>query len=338
MIKELIDWFKKNRRDFPWREKPTPYRVWISEVMLQQTRAAVVVPYFERWMELFPDVFSLAKAPLEKVIKAWEGLGYYSRARNIHRAAIQIVENYSGEIPCNKEELLKIDGIGPYTAGAILSFGFKKRSPAVDGNVMRVLSRYFLIEENISKGRVRKKIEEGADAILDPDEPWLTAEALIELGATVCTPKPVCEVCPLQKSCLGKQKALYLPIKNSPPSITKLKRIVLWIEKEGKILVKKGEEEKLMAGLYEFPYFEFQERIWSERQICDAVYSHFQIKVKVKKALLKVTQSFTRYKADLYPFQLVAESFGEVLEFEWIEKEKLVELPFSSGHKRILSL
>jgi A/G-specific adenine glycosylase len=213
-MRELNSWFLENRRELPWRIDPTPYRVWISEVMLQQTRASVVIPYFERWMTLFPDVAALAAAPIERVIKTWEGLGYYSRARNLHRGAQQMVESFGGEVPSDREALMSIKGLGPYTIGAILSFGFQKRAAAVDGNVTRVLARYFSIEENVGRQSVKRLIGEKAEAILDEREPWVTAEALIELGATVCTPKPFCELCPLQKSCLGKDKAESLPIKH----------------------------------------------------------------------------------------------------------------------------
>ena len=171
-------------------------------MMLQQTRASVVIPYFERWMDLFPDVRALASSPLERVIKAWEGLGYYSRARNLHAAAQQIVDRFGGEIPSSQEDLETIRGLGPYTIGALLSFGFQKRAPAVDGNVVRVLSRYLLIEENVCRPSVKRKIEEKAEGLLDQNEPWVTAEALIQLGASICSPqRPKCSECPIRKNC-----------------------------------------------------------------------------------------------------------------------------------------
>lgn len=332
-MKELHDWFLENRREFPWRVDPTPYKVWISEVMLQQTRASVVIPYFEKWMRLFPDVASLAEAPLEKVIKTWEGLGYYSRARNLHQGAKEILERFGGEIPSRKEELETIRGLGPYTVGAILSFGFKKRAAAVDGNVTRVLARFFSIEENVCKQAVKRKIFEGAESVLDQEAPWVTAEALIELGATICTPKPRCEICPLEKRCLGKERAELLPIKNEEKKTTLLKRIVIWLEAGGKVLVKKGEKGKVMADLYEFPYFEVEE-IWPEKKVREA----FGMEVKRIEKLPRVAHTFTRYKAELYPFRLYAEREKKVDGYEWVERERLRELPFSSGHRRILEL
>lgn len=335
-MRDLSDWFRKNKRDFPWRINPTPYKVWISEVMLQQTRASVVVSYFERWMALFPDVRALAAAPIEQVIKIWEGLGYYSRARNLHKGAQQIVELFNGTIPSHREDLASIQGLGPYTVNAILSFGFKKRAAPVDGNVTRVLARFFAIEENVCKQSVKKKIALGAEAILEPDEPWVTAEALIELGATICTPKPHCESCPLAKNCLGKDKTEYLPIKNEEKKTTQLKRAVIWLEADGKVLVKKGEPGKVMADLYQFPYFEMEE-MWPMDQVEKAVARTFMPCELVEKLSL-VTHTFTRYKATLHPFRFHADTPKVIAGYEWVDRSELSKLPFSSGHRRILAL
>lgn len=334
-MKELDSWFLHNRRQFPWRIDPTPYKVWISEVMLQQTRASVVIGYFEKWMSLFPSVKFLAAASLEMVIKAWEGLGYYSRARNLHRAAKQILERFGGEIPQTKAELETLPGLGPYTIGAILSFGFQKRAVAVDGNVTRVITRYFLIEENVSRVSVQRKMREAAEQFLDPDRPWISAEALIELGATICTPKPRCASCPLEKKCMGKNKADYLPIKKEKKKITHLKRIVIWLEADGKVLVKKGEKGKVMADLYEFPYFEI-DRLWSAREMTDNIEKTFQVKSKIIEKFPIIQHTFTRYQVKLYPFRLLANWAVENKGYEWIDQKRLKELPFSSGHRRIL--
>ena len=328
-MKELHHWFERNRRDFPWRRDKTPYRVWVSEVMLQQTRAAVVVPYFERWMERFPNVEALAAARLEEVIKAWEGLGYYSRARNLHAGAKEIVERFGGEIPEGREALESIRGLGPYTVGAILSFGFQKRAAAVDGNVVRVLARYFLIEENVGKSAVKRQIGEKAEQLLDEKEPWVTSEALIELGATHCAPRPRCEGCPLQSGCKAfrEKKAEVLPIKSGESKTVELNRAVYWIEAEGKVLVRKGEAGRVMADLYEFPYVEGKR---------EGACLGFK-KWRVVKRLPEVSHTFTRFKAHLRPFMVRAE-LRDVEGHMWIEKERLAELPFSSGHRKILKV
>jgi A/G-specific adenine glycosylase len=337
-MKELNDWFRKNRRDFPWRLNPTPYQVWVSEVMLQQTRASVVIPYFAKWMELFPDVKTLAAAKIETVIKAWEGLGYYSRARNLHLGAVQIMEKFAGKIPSTQEELQQIRGLGPYTIGAILSFGFKQKSAAVDGNVARVLSRFFLITENIDRQPTKKRLWQQAEEVLDPIEPWVTAEALIELGATICTPKPRCEDCPLQFQCQGKHLAESLPIKNKERETIYLKRAVLWLEAEGKILVKKGEKGKVMADLYEFPYFEVGTEIWGLQRMDQEVTRFFNMEVERMEKLPRIIHTFTRYQAELYPFRYQAKKALPTPGYEWIERDLLSSLPFSSGHRRILQL
>lgn len=329
----LEKWFEENQRDFPWRINRTPYRVWISEVMLQQTRASVVIPYFLRWMELFPDVKSLYMASLDQVIKAWEGLGYYSRARNLHSAAREIVEKFGGEIPSSEESLLSIRGFGPYTVGAIRSFAFQQRAAAVDGNVLRVIARYFCIEEDISKNATRLKIAEKAEELLDPQIPWVTAEALIELGATICGVKPRCEICPLQEKCrsfhLGR--AEYLPLKKKEKTATLLLRPVFIVKSEGFVLVKKGEKGKVMADLYEFPYIEAS----SMKNVVAKANKMFK-GLEFLGKLTPCSHTFTKYKAQLFPYLFKADhQFPSA--FEWVEISRLKELPFSSGHRKILT-
>ncbi|MES2272912.1 MAG: A/G-specific adenine glycosylase [Chlamydiota bacterium] len=337
-MRELHNWFQANQRDFPWRINRTPYRVWVSEVMLQQTRASVVIPYFKKWLALFPDVHTLAAAPVELIIKTWEGLGYYSRARNLHLGAKQVVSQFGGEIPSKGEELAKIRGLGPYTIGAILSFGFGQRAPAVDGNVTRVLSRYFAIRENVDKTAVKRIIQDHARDVLDREEPWMTAEALIELGATVCQPKPRCLECPLQKGCAGfKQKiAESLPIKNGEKKITQLQRTVVFIEAQGAILVKKGLPGKVMADLYEFPYFEMNQALWEQREVLEAVQEKWGLKIEISQRLAEVKHTFTRYRVTLYPWVATSDFQVKLEGYQWLSREELKALPFSSGHLRIL--
>lgn len=330
-MKEINRWFAENMRDLPWRKDRNPYRVWISEMMLQQTRASVVIPYFFRWMERFPNVKALYMASIDEVIKQWEGLGYYSRARNIHAAAKKIVEEYGGEIPASRETLLSLPGFGPYTVGAVLSFGFQKRAAAVDGNVLRVLSRYFLIENDIGKLSVRKEIEVKAESVLDPLEPWITAEALIELGATLCTINPRCEICPLSKNCKGFNtgKATSLPIKKIDKAQTILFRTVCVIEHDGQVLVKRGEKGKVMADLYEFPYIEGDRSPFDQIQIWTGKNPQLFRKLENKK------HTFTRFKALLYPQWYKIDEKVPVEGYDWYAIEKLLELPFSSGHRKV---
>jgi A/G-specific adenine glycosylase len=257
-VQKLRSWFLSQKRDLPWRENPTPYAVWVSEVMLQQTQVSVVIPYFLRWMEKFPTIKSLAEAPIEEVIKEWEGLGYYTRVRNLHEGAHYVVKNHAGKLPSTAENLSKIKGLGAYTIGAILSFAFHQKAAAVDGNVLRVLSRYYSYHEDISKPKTVKKIREMAQLLLPDYEPWIISEALIELGATICARTPKCPECPLKNECKGylEGNAHDLPVKSQKNPITSLFRGVTVIECEEQYLVVRGEKGKLMADLYQFPYFE----------------------------------------------------------------------------------
>ena len=332
----LAYWFQKNKRSFPWRDHPSPYEVFVSEVMLQQTRASVVIPYFEKWMQLFPDISSLAQAPLDKVIKAWEGLGYYRRAKNLHLAAQKIVRDFASEIPSSRKDLESIKGLGPYTVGALLSFGFKKRALAIDGNVARVITRFYAIEENICKRSTQRKIEEKVENLLDEKEPWITSEALIELGATLCTPKnPLCEMCPLQKDCLGKEKAELLPVRNQREKTTFLQRWVLILKQREAVLLKKEEEGKVMAGLYQFPFLE-KGKNQGRKDLESLLLSTFGVKVRWRRRLPLIKHSFTRFQVTLFPLEFEVLSAEKIEGHEWVHQNILETLAFSSGHRRVL--
>jgi A/G-specific adenine glycosylase len=309
-VESLREWFKENRRDFPWREKKTPYRVWISEVMLQQTVASVVVAYFERWMERFPTLEALAEAHIDEVIKHWEGLGYYSRARNLHKAAQIIHLEHGGVIPQEKELLERLPGFGPYTTGALLSFAFGKKAAAIDGNVRRVISRYFALE-TVSGADV--------ESFLPDVKPWEIMEALIELGATVCRPKPTCQLCPLQDGCLAYRdgRIADFPPKTKRPPITKIRRDVSVVLHNDEIFLKKGLKGEIMEGLYEFPYVPLP------------------LNMQKIVELPVVSHTFTRFHATLYPVLYRIETKVDIPGFEWVSFEKAKTYPFSSGHRRI---
>lgn len=204
--KDLINWYAQNHRPLEFRLKKDPYEIWISEIMAQQTRIEAMLPYYKRWIKELPNIHSVANCDDEKLTKLWQGLGYYSRCKNIKKCAVECVEKYSGKLPYTKEELLKLPGIGPYTAGAIASIAYGQRVSAVDGNVIRVFSRIYDIHEDVTKTSVKKKIEELVDESLPSKEDIsYYNQALMELGALVCIPKnPRCELCPIQKYCDAK--------------------------------------------------------------------------------------------------------------------------------------
>lgn len=322
-MKELKEWFLEEQRDLPWRQDRSPYRVWISEVMLQQTQVAVVIPYFLRWMKKFPTLESLAKAPLEDVIKLWEGLGYYSRARNLHRAAQLILEQKGGVIPSSPEELEALPGFGPYTVGAVLSFAFQKKAAAVDGNVVRVLSRFFASSQDCSK---RAHYEELTLSVLPDEEPWVVMEALIELGAQVCQKKPKCSLCPLMGVCKAYRQGTTtdFPIPRKRPSTIQLQRQVALILSGSSLLIRQEKDRKVMSGLYEFPYSPLGETL------------PLNISLKKLHVFPVVKHGFTRYDVTLYPTLYSADKKEMVADYEWCEMKALKELPFSSGHRRIL--
>lgn len=323
----IKDWFLENRRDLPWRkEGVSPYEVWVSEVMLQQTQASVVFAYFLRWMQKFPTLEDLAVADLDEVIKTWEGLGYYSRARNLHAGARQVVEQYGGNLPSSYEKLIQIKGLGRYTAGAILSFAFHQKRAALDGNGIRVLARYFAIEEDVKKSKTQKLLWEKAEAMLPEDEPWLVVEGLIELGALVCKRAPECGKCPLREKCraYSRSEVRKFPVKGKRVPITPLERSVFVVHHAGWVLVKRGEKEAIMADLYEFPYEERRGDVpdWLKRG-------------SLVEELETIVHHFTRFKVTLYPSFWEMDERRDLPGYEWVEVARLSALPFSSGHRKL---
>lgn len=336
-INRLKNWFLENRRDFPWRENPSPYSVWVSEVMLQQTQASVVIPYFLRWMRIFPTIEALALASPETVIKEWEGLGYYSRARNLHEGARYVLQYHQGVLPSEEDHLKKIKGLGPYTIGAILSFAFHRKKAAVDGNVLRVLARYYALSDDISHSKTVKKFQNLAQDLLPDEEPWIISEALIELGATSCGKVPKCTECPLRAGCLAfaTDRVNHFPIKSAKTKTQHLFRAVAVVMHDDNLLVRCGPKGEIMSDLYEFPYFELhkEQEVLSHLQHC--LENEFKLKAHWKEALQVVKHSFTRYRAHLFPHLFIVKKAQRVQGYEWVTHEEIKKLAFSSGHRRI---
>lgn len=260
IVEPLIAWYEKEKRDLPWRQTKDPYPIWLSEIMLQQTRVEAVKPYYKRFLEELPNVEALASVPEDRLLKLWEGLGYYNRARNLKKAAQQIMEEYEGEFPKTYEEILKLSGIGAYTAGAISSFAYNEPKPAVDGNVLRVMARLLADSEDIMKASTRKKMEERIEEILPADRAGDFNQALIELGAMVCVPngEPKCESCPLAFCCQAHQEENWqaFPVKKKAKARRIEKRTVLLFRDGEKIAIHKRPAKGLLAGLYEYPNLE----------------------------------------------------------------------------------
>ena len=248
-------WYERGHRDLPWRRTDDPYRIWVSEIMLQQTRAETVVDYYERFLARFPDVQALAEAPEQDLLKAWEGLGYYSRARNLQKAARVIVNEFGGKLPASVEGLRGLPGIGDYTAGAVASIAFGIPAPAVDGNFERVLCRYDGMEEPVGTPASRKRLQKRGEELVSREDPRTFANAMMELGATVCTPRsPSCDACPLAGQC-GAHRAgnpEHYPVK-LPKKVQRTEEKDILLVFDGKTVLAGRRSERLLGGLYAFP-------------------------------------------------------------------------------------
>ena len=274
----LLHWYLQNKRDLPWRKTSDAYPIWLSEIMLQQTRVAQGLPYFLSFIEHFPTVFDLAEADEEQVLKLWQGLGYYSRARNLHKTAQIIASDYNGNFPNKYSDLLKLKGIGDYTAAAIASFAFNEMVPVVDGNVFRVLSRYFDVETDISSATAKKEFATLAKELMPNDNPALFNQAIMEFGALQCVPKnPNCEICVFSSSCaaLQKNKVNQLPIKTKKTKVrNRYFHYLIFQDNDNTTIINKRTEKGIWQNLYEFPVIE-TEKIVSQETIIAKIKSDF---------------------------------------------------------------
>jgi len=280
----LLYWYLHNKRDLPWRNTTNPYPIWISEIILQQTRVAQGTPYFLSFIQAFPTVFDLAKADEEQILKLWQGLGYYSRARNMHKAAQTIVFDFNGNFPKDYKELLKLKGIGEYTAAAIASFAYNEVVPVVDGNVFRVLSRYFDVETDIASGSAKKEFTALANELIPKDNPALFNQAIMEFGALQCVPKnPNCNNCIFKSSCaaLQKKKVNKLPVKLNKTKVTKKYfNYLIFLDDSNSTVINKRIEKGIWHNLYDFPIIE-TESVIDFKTISEEIhkkYSNLEIK------------------------------------------------------------
>ncbi len=266
--KTLIEWYLKNKRDLPWRNTKDPYKIWLSEIILQQTRVAQGLPYYLKFAENFPTVHDLAIAPLEKVLKLWQGLGYYSRARNLHSTALLISQDLDGQFPKTYKDLIKLKGIGDYTASAIASTCYNEPVAAVDGNVFRVLARYFNIDTPINSSQGMKEFRALSQELLDDENPWYYNQAIMEFGATHCTPKqPFCSTCPFSQSCLALKynTITELPVKIKKGEIKKrFFNYIVFRTRDNQTIMEKRSGKGIWEGLYQFPLIETKEMLTAE--------------------------------------------------------------------------
>lgn len=326
MVEPLLEWYKRGHRSLPWREDPTGYHVWISEIMLQQTRVEAVKPYYERFMEDLPNILALATVEEERLLKLWEGLGYYNRARNLKRAAGIIVDEMGGRMPETYEELLQLPGIGSYTAGAISSIAFGKPYPAVDGNVLRVVSRLTMSEEDIGKDSTKKKVEQELKEIIPKDLPGDFNQAMMELGAMVCLPNgaPKCEECPLKEICKAHKNSREeeFPKKEDKKKRAVEEKTLLLMEDESRYILHKRPAKGLLAGMYEFPMLEGNK---SRKEVMAYLEEKGLSVLKIKK-LEPAKHIFSHKEWHMNAYFLKVDELapkGEVLEKEkWILVER----------------
>lgn len=257
LVAPLLSWYERNARVLPWRDEPTPYRVWVSEIMLQQTRVEAVKPYFERFLSELPDIVSLARAPEAQLMKLWEGLGYYSRVRNLQKAARIVVAEHGGNLPREPEELARLPGIGPYTAGAVASIAYGRPAPAVDGNVLRVIARVTACRDNIDDAAVKRRVERALRAVYPPGRAGEFTQSLMELGAIVCLPngEPKCVQCPLSALCRAHARGVEpeLPVRKEKKPRRVEDRTVFVIVGSARAALRRRPEKGLLAGMWEFP-------------------------------------------------------------------------------------
>ncbi len=302
----MLRWFTKHARDLPWRRSRDPYPVWLSEIMLQQTRVETAIPYFERFMTEFPTIESLAQAKEDRVLKLWEGLGYYSRARNLHLAAKVIVKEYGGQFPKASRELSAIPGIGRYTAGAIASIAFGEQTPVLDGNVKRVFSRLFRIEECIDEGPVIQQLWELAELLVPRERPGDFNQALMELGARICIPRnPDCPQCPVKAVCkaFAQDVQKTLPIRRQRKAVPHHHIVAAAIRKNGRYLLGKRPPKSMLGGLWEFPGGKVENGETHEDALKRELQEELEIDIEVGDNVISVNHAYSHFSITLHVYR-----------------------------------
>lgn len=340
--RRLIRWYHHQGRDLPWRKTHDPYKIWVSEILLQQTQVTSVIPYYQRFLITFPTVASLAKAPLKKVLKLWEGAGYYARARNLHRAAQIVMKELKGKIPPNLDLLQKLPGIGRSTAGAIASLAFGRPTPILDGNVRRVLCRLFGIQEDPRKPAVERGLWKLSEACLPSHGVDHFNQALMDLGAMVCTPvKPSCLLCPVRGLCqafrLGIQEKI--PVKMQRPPLPHHQVAVVVVLQGDKLLIGQRPTHGLLGGLWGLPEIRTEIDGSTSRAVCRIFENQTGLKLQAVKTLEPVAHTFTHLRMTFYPalYRYQAGQLKKDQPWRWTDRSTLSGLPISVATRKILN-
>ncbi|WP_319543727.1 A/G-specific adenine glycosylase [uncultured Pseudodesulfovibrio sp.] len=341
---DLLAWYDASRRELPWRQNPEPYSVWVSEIMAQQTQIDRVVRYYERWMEQYPDVGSLARAHEEDVLKLWEGLGYYSRARNMLKAANVIVQGHGGEFPTDYADIRGLPGVGEYTAGAICSIAFGQSEPAVDANVLRVFARLLDLEGPVREAKGRSRVEKQVRALIPNDRAGDFNQAVMELGALVCTKSPNCEDCAVQQYCRARDAGTVsqrpvLPASKKTVRITMATGVLVH---EGRFLIQKRQPDDVWPGLWEFPGGGIEEGETPEQAVVREYMEEVELAVEPIQTITTLVYTYTRYRVTMHcllcrfaeePREPV---FNEAVEGGFMLPAELDSYAFPSGHRRLV--
>ena len=332
----LLAWYRQHGRTMPWRGHPDPYAVWVSEIMLQQTRVETVIPYFEKWMRLFPNVPALASAPEQEVLNAWEGLGYYSRARNLHEAAKIVSERFNGQLPRDLKELRKLPGIGRYTVGAIASIAFGMDEPTLDGNLRRVFSRLFDVSEPADAPAGEKILWDLARENLPPGQASDYNQALMDLGATICLPKnPRCLLCPLMEDCRSRangtqqHRPVLKPKKEIPHHVDTAGAII----KDGKVLLAQRPPKGLLGGMWEFPNGRVSREPGNELE--SVLEGEYRLKVQKVEALGTIQHTYTHFKVTVHAFRCDFISMPVETNLKWVGLGELDDYPMGKVDRQI---
>lgn len=343
--RRLLAWYDAHHRDLPWRRTRDPYAIWVSETMLQQTRVETVVPYYERFLARFPDVAALAEADLEDVYALWTGLGYYSRARNLHAAARRVVGHHDGRLPGDADALRELPGIGRYTAGALASIAFDREEPLVDGNVVRVLARRFGIREDVGERGVMEQFWSIATDLVRGPRPGDLNQALMELGATVCTPRaPRCGACPLRAACAARAAGdpEALPIKTKRTRVRPVAAVAAWVDRGGRGLAVRRAEGGLLGGLWELPGGELLCGESPEAALPRCLEQAVGLRVEAVEPVGAVEHLFTHRRLNLHVFRCRAPA-GRVrrqgfVAHRWLAGAALAGLPHGGPTRKALAL
>lgn len=342
---KLLNWYKGSHRKLPWRDIQNPYYIWVSEVMLQQTQVETVKPYYQKFIQEFPTAEALAKADLQEVLKVWEGLGYYSRARNLHRAAKMVAEELGGEVPDDYQQFRQLSGVGDYIAAAVQSIAFHQPYAVVDGNVKRVLARLFAINTAVNDAKSNKIFQQRASGILNQKKPGEFNQAVMELGALICRPQnPLCEKCPVATFCAAFQSDMVAkyPVRKKRKPAPVYHIAVGVVSKNGKILITKRKESGLLGGLWEFPGGKIKDGETAEEACIREIKEEVNLKIEVMDYLRQVKHAYTHFKIVLDVFRCRYIS-GKVkldgaVDYRWIKPDEIEKFPFPKANHKFIPL